>query len=41
MNLLPQLHFVMAGLDPAIHTANPQLRRFSMDPRVKSAGDER
>src|SRR5438105_4907159 len=40
-------YFVIAGLDPAIHAASPlpqshrlQMRRVSMDHRVKPGGDE-
>jgi len=41
------LYFVIAGLDPAIHAATSlaqshrlQMRRVSMDHRVKPGGDE-
>jgi hypothetical protein len=30
--------FVIAGLDPAIHTAAPNVLRVSMDPRVRPRG---
>ena len=30
---------VIAGLDPAIHTAAMRILRISMDPRVKPGGD--
>jgi hypothetical protein len=33
-------HFVMRGLDPRIHAANPRMRRFSMEARVKPGNDE-
>jgi hypothetical protein len=34
-------HFVMRGLDPRIHAANPQVWRFTMDCRVKPGNDEK
>jgi hypothetical protein len=33
--------FVIAGLDPAIHRALPQLLRVSMDARVEPGHDEK
>jgi len=32
-------HFVIAGLDPAIHPLRKKFLRRTMDPRVKPAGD--
>jgi hypothetical protein len=33
--------FVIAGLDPAIHTASPSKRWLNMNHRVKPGGDEK